>query len=225
MSEKIVQTAGRESLGEFAPMFAHLNDDVLFGDNINRGDECLQDVYNCGSTHGGTHERDGWWNNWRVCFMGAPLRVGCFADSTSTRAAAGATYWGVMNMSDNNSELCISVGNTSSGVAGRSFVGVHGDGQLLSNGNADVKGWAMVTNVAAYFIPRGMAFGTGWTGWVRNGATFDTWKTSNWSPFENKVSGMVSSRAYVNHAVLPTTREYASFMSGIRCVRTAKALK
>ena len=31
MTEKIVQTAGRESLGEFAPMFAHLNDDVLFG--------------------------------------------------------------------------------------------------------------------------------------------------------------------------------------------------
>ena len=32
MSEKIVQTAGRESLGEFAPMFAYLNDDVLFGE-------------------------------------------------------------------------------------------------------------------------------------------------------------------------------------------------
>ena len=32
MSEKIVQTAGRESLGEFGPMFAHLNDDILFGE-------------------------------------------------------------------------------------------------------------------------------------------------------------------------------------------------
>ena len=29
---KIVQTAGRDSLGDFAPMFAHLNDDVLFGE-------------------------------------------------------------------------------------------------------------------------------------------------------------------------------------------------
>lgn len=27
----IKQTAGRDSLGEFAPEFAHLNDDVLFG--------------------------------------------------------------------------------------------------------------------------------------------------------------------------------------------------
>ena len=32
MKEKIVQTAGRAALGEFAPMFAHLNDDVLFGE-------------------------------------------------------------------------------------------------------------------------------------------------------------------------------------------------
>ncbi len=32
MSTKITQTAGRAQLGEFAPMFAHLNDDVLFGE-------------------------------------------------------------------------------------------------------------------------------------------------------------------------------------------------
>ena len=32
MSKKITQTAGRNQLGEFAPMFAHLNDDVLFGE-------------------------------------------------------------------------------------------------------------------------------------------------------------------------------------------------
>ena len=31
----IVQTAGRDSLGEFAPKFAHYNDDVLFGENWN----------------------------------------------------------------------------------------------------------------------------------------------------------------------------------------------
>lgn len=38
MSEKIVQTAGREALGEFAPEFAHFNDDVLFGENWNNED-------------------------------------------------------------------------------------------------------------------------------------------------------------------------------------------
>ena len=32
---KITQTAGRNALGEFAPEFAHFNDDVLFGENWN----------------------------------------------------------------------------------------------------------------------------------------------------------------------------------------------
>ena len=32
MSKRITQTAGRNQLGDFAPMFAHLNDDVLFGE-------------------------------------------------------------------------------------------------------------------------------------------------------------------------------------------------
>ena len=36
--EKIVQTAGRDSLGTFAPDFAHFNDDVLFGENWNNMD-------------------------------------------------------------------------------------------------------------------------------------------------------------------------------------------
>ena len=31
----IKQTAGRDSLGEFAPNFAHYNDDILFGENWN----------------------------------------------------------------------------------------------------------------------------------------------------------------------------------------------
>lgn len=33
--EKIVQTTGRNALGEFAPNFAHYNDDILFGENWN----------------------------------------------------------------------------------------------------------------------------------------------------------------------------------------------
>ena len=36
--KKIVQTAGRTNLGEFAPEFAHLNDDVLFGEVWSRND-------------------------------------------------------------------------------------------------------------------------------------------------------------------------------------------
>jgi 4-carboxymuconolactone decarboxylase len=38
MKEIIVQTAGRDALGEFAPEFAHFNDDILFGENWNNED-------------------------------------------------------------------------------------------------------------------------------------------------------------------------------------------
>jgi 4-carboxymuconolactone decarboxylase len=37
--EKIVQTAGRDRLGEFAPKFAELNDDILFGEVWSRTDK------------------------------------------------------------------------------------------------------------------------------------------------------------------------------------------
>ena len=45
MKKKIVQTAGREQLGDFAPMFAHLNDDVLFGEVWN--EEALDTKTKC----------------------------------------------------------------------------------------------------------------------------------------------------------------------------------
>ena len=35
----IKQTAGRDALGEFAPQFAQLNDDILFGEVWNREKE------------------------------------------------------------------------------------------------------------------------------------------------------------------------------------------
>ena len=38
MAEKIIQTAGRQALGDFAPEFAHFNDDILFGENWNNED-------------------------------------------------------------------------------------------------------------------------------------------------------------------------------------------
>ena len=38
MKEKITQTAGRDQLGDFAPQFAHFNDDILFGENWNNED-------------------------------------------------------------------------------------------------------------------------------------------------------------------------------------------
>lgn len=43
MSKKITQDAGKKALGEFAPEFAHFNDDVLFGENWNNEDISLKE--------------------------------------------------------------------------------------------------------------------------------------------------------------------------------------
>ena len=44
MAKKIVQTAGRNQLGDFAPEFAHFNDDVLFSENWNNEDIDLKTI-------------------------------------------------------------------------------------------------------------------------------------------------------------------------------------
>ena len=50
--EKIKQTAGRDQLGDFAPKFAELNDDVLFGeiwsrtDKLSLRDPVMQNIIN-----------------------------------------------------------------------------------------------------------------------------------------------------------------------------------
>ena len=47
---KITQTAGRNALGEFAPEFAHYNDDVLFGEyvaNRRRSRLCISNRTHC----------------------------------------------------------------------------------------------------------------------------------------------------------------------------------
>lgn len=55
-----------------------------------------------------------------------PFRCGIFATSTSNRVQAGASYYGIMELSGNLWERAISVGHAS----GRAFTGSHGDGSL-----------------------------------------------------------------------------------------------
>jgi len=63
-----------------------------------------------------------------------PVRVGVYATTNSSRQDAGASYWGIMEMSGNLQERTVAVGNTT----GREFTGVHGDGKLNDAGDADV---------------------------------------------------------------------------------------
>jgi len=62
-----------------------------------------------------------------------PLRCGIFAANASNtgRVTAGASYYGVMELSGSLWERCVTVGNTN----GRAFTGSHGDGDLSTSPN------------------------------------------------------------------------------------------
>ncbi|MEQ8423138.1 MAG: hypothetical protein RIA63_00410, partial [Cyclobacteriaceae bacterium] len=66
-----------------------------------------------------------------------PLRVGIFATATSSRVVSGASYYGAMELTGNVWEMVVSVG----GPSGRSFTGVHGNGNLTASGFADEDFW------------------------------------------------------------------------------------
>lgn len=74
-----------------------------------------------------------------------PLRNGIFATATSSRTTSGSSFYGVMEMSGNVYEACVTIGN----VAGRSYhrggpgsgTGAFGNGTISANGNADARYW------------------------------------------------------------------------------------
>ncbi len=66
-----------------------------------------------------------------------PMRTGVFATGSTTRADAGDTYYGIMEMSGNLWERTVTVGN----ATGRAFTGVHGNAALSASGYADISTW------------------------------------------------------------------------------------
>lgn len=76
-------------------------------------------------------------------FEDGPYRCGIFAASAAhaTREDVGATYYGIMEMSGNLSEMAITIGTPE----GRAFKGIHGDGVLNVDGEADVITWPPIT--------------------------------------------------------------------------------
>lgn len=90
-----------------------------------------------------------------------PIRVGAFATANTNRVQAGASYYGIMEMTGNLWERCVTVGN----IDGRSFTGLHGNGRINENGHADVGFWPGIS-------PTGVigATGSGFRGgpWVFN---------------------------------------------------------
>jgi hypothetical protein len=81
--------------------------------------------------------------------INGPVRVGIFAGNSlnTGRETAGATYYGIMEMSGNLLEHFVTVGNPK----GRSFAGVHGNGMLTANGYADISNWPGNSSLGAGF--------------------------------------------------------------------------
>lgn len=68
-----------------------------------------------------------------------PVRVGIFAanPANSGRMTSGAGYYGAMELTGNVEELVVSIHNAN----GRSYTGLHGNGELLATGTYDVGNW------------------------------------------------------------------------------------
>ena len=77
-----------------------------------------------------------------------PVRCGIYATAVSSRTTSGATYWGIMEMSGNLTELPVTIGRTE----GRAFTGALGDGVLSSDGQANETAWPAADTTGAGFL-------------------------------------------------------------------------
>lgn len=66
-----------------------------------------------------------------------PIRVGSHAQTGTSRVDAGASYYGIMELSGNLWEQCVTIGRPQ----GKTFTGLHGNGEITALGSADVPNW------------------------------------------------------------------------------------
>ncbi|MBF0595660.1 MAG: SUMF1/EgtB/PvdO family nonheme iron enzyme [Candidatus Omnitrophica bacterium] len=122
------------------------------------------------------------------------LRVGCFAQAATTKAQAGASYYGVLDLAGNLWESIVSV------VGGQGFTGSHGTGVLSVNGYATNADWPGIS--------AGEVTGSGGTGAGTIGGS--VWKSM---AFES-----VADRWYASSG---GNNNRNSLDTGIRLARTA----
>jgi len=123
---------------------------------------------------------------------GSPVRAGIFATPAGGRAAAGASYWGILELSGNVREQVVTVGN----ARGRMFQGTHGNGTLNIPGD-----WPPISGSEA-------AAGTGFRGGFYGDLT-DPLRVSD------------RNRAVFRHREASFSREQRTEANGWRGARTA----
>jgi hypothetical protein len=101
-------------------------------------------------------------------YFGHPLKCGIFAASSvnHTRMETGATYYGIMEMSGNIYEAIVNTYHH----GGWSYTGLHGNGELLSTGDADVDYWPGMNGNVDQNIANTVYLTSGVTGFSGAGA-------------------------------------------------------
>ncbi len=135
-----------------------------------------------------------------------PVRSGIFATGSSTRVQAGASYFGVMELSGNVWEDIVGLGS----VAGRAFTGLHGNGDIKASGDADVDHWPGINGNSSVSTANGTYGGvTGCTGYAGMGFAGGSFNHVYWT--------QVSDRQYRGYTGLLSR----DLRNGGRGVRTA----
>ncbi len=128
--------------------------------------------------------------------VSGPVRVGMFAKENTDRVGAGASFYGILDLSGNLAERTVTIGNE----AGRKFAGKHGNGNLNDAGNATVSTWP------------GYSTGNGVSGAEGSG-----YRGGNWF---NAIAFMhTADREWASVTVDTRSSRY-----GFRAVRTAPAM-
>jgi hypothetical protein len=169
--------------------------------------------------------------------------VGAFADTNTDRQSSGASYWGIMNLSDNAYEYAILAQSASGGLQ---YNGEHGNGVLIFD-NLGVypdgkNNWRLPSNTTKWWTLRGIFLYTlteekqtvGITraapirGWWMACGTYNTANTMTDLGYGLLANGRLSNKntGYVGYRALAGATGYASqkngaTFAGIRCVRTA----
>jgi len=140
-----------------------------------------------------------------------PLRAGIFATPDSGRVAAGASYWGIMELTGNLGERVVTVGEPDA----RRFAGTHGNGGAMTMWKSGAGGSKRETpclNLSDQ--PEGWHFSHGHSFAVRGGAN-GTW-------YDHNGTLRTSDRwnTQTGGGAGPTLR-FLQYLYGFRCVRTA----
>lgn len=129
--EKACRGSAAPVANEYAWGTANINSNNYFPvNNQGQPNESIGAGYNLAAGNA-------WYSDTRA--FDAITRVGIFSahPSNTGRITSGATYWGIMEMSGNCWERTVSVGRPE----GRNYTGSHGDGVLMTNGNATNTDW------------------------------------------------------------------------------------